>query len=185
MKLKGITLAVAVAGLVSMFASTALAGENEKPGEEMVVKAAQAVKNAFPDAVVGKMATENEDGVNIVEVKFSVNGTKKEADVSLDGVLLAVEEKGDIANFPPAAAKALNDATKGMKAKHEISTTYAKVEKDASGQMTVVKLAQPAVEYEAEVKKGGKEGEFSVDATGKMLESPKWAAEGDGKDEKD
>jgi len=172
------------AGIACAFAISALADQTGKPTAEVGAKATQAVKEVFPDAQIGKIGTENEDGMNLVEVKFTVNGVKKEADVSMDGVLLEVEEKGEIAKLPESAAQALKKATQGMKAKYEIATTYAKQQKDASGTMTVTKLAQPTVAYEADVKNGDKKGEFVVDANGKILESPKWA-ESSEKEEKD
>jgi hypothetical protein len=146
-----------------------------KPAIEVQTKVSQAIKEAFPDAVIGDMAKENEDGLDVIAVGFTSKGVKIDADVTPDGILVETEQAADIKTFPQPAADALKKATLGMKASFEIARTFAKAEKTASGSMKVTKLAKPVVAYEADVEKDGKKGEFAFDAEGKLLESPKWA----------
>jgi hypothetical protein len=178
MKLINIISALAGLGLTSLVSSNALAAEKEKPAPEVQAKVAQAIKDAFPDAIIGDMVKEKEDGLDVIGVAFTSKSNKIDADVTPEGILVGTEEAADIKTFPKPAAKALKKATKGMKASFEIAKTFAKSEKDASGGMKVTKLAVPTIAYEADVEKDGKKGEFAFDADGKLLESPKWAKAG-------
>ncbi len=185
MKLINIVSVLAGLGLASAVSSNGLAAEKEKPSADVQAKVSQAIKDAFPDAVIGNMVKEKEDGLDVIGVAFTSKGNKIDADVTPEGVLVETEESADIKTFPKSAAKALKKATKGMKASFEIAKTFAKSEKDASGAMKVTKLTEPTTAYEADVEKDGKKGEFAFDADGKMLESPKWAKSGSNeKDEK-
>jgi hypothetical protein len=175
MKLNNVIVALTALGLAGGLSSSTLAAEKEKPAPEVQEKVSKAIKDAFPDAVVSEMAKENENGLDIVEVKFTSKGSKIEADVTPDGTLVETEEAADITTFPEPAAKALNKATKEMKGNYKIVRTFAKAEKDASGATKVTKLSEPKVAYEANVEKDGQKGEFVFDADGKLLESPKWA----------
>jgi hypothetical protein len=178
MKPINIVWALATLGLASVVSSNALAAEKEKPAAEVQAKVTQAIKDAFPEAVISNMAKEKEDGLDVIGVAFTSKGSKIDADVTPDGILVETEESADIKTFPRPAAKALKKATKGMKPSFEIARTFAKSEKDASGAMKVTKLAEPIIAYEADVEKDGKKGEFAFDADGKLLESPKWAKAG-------
>ncbi len=170
--------ALAGLGLVSLLASNTVAAEKEKPAPEVQAKVARAIRDVFPDAVIGEMVKENEDGLDVIGVALMSKGNKIGADVTPDGILVETEEPGEIMSFPQPAAKALKKATRGMKASFEVAKTFAKSEKDSSGGMKVTKLAVPAIAYEADVEKDGKKGEFAFDAEGKLLESPKWAKAG-------
>jgi hypothetical protein len=189
MKINDIIRSLAALGLAGVVSSNALAAEKEKPSPEVQAKVSQAVKDAFPDAVIGDMVKEKEDGLDVIGVAFTSKGNKIDADVTPDGILVGTEEAADIKLFPKPAAKALKKATKGMKASFEIARTFATSQKDASGAMKVTKLDEPTVAYEADVEKDGKKGEFAFDANGKLLESPKWAKadtkENDEKEEKE
>ena len=178
MKLNHIICVVAGLSLAGMASSQVLAADKEKPAPEVQVKVSQAIKDAFPDAVIGDTAKGNEDGLDVITVAFTSKGNKMDADVTPGGLLVGTEEPADIKTFPKAAAKALKKATKGMKASFEIARTFAKAEKDASGVMKAPKLAEPTIAYEADVEKDGQKGEFAFDANGKLLESPKWAKTG-------
>lgn len=177
MKLNILVKAFVALGLATGFSATR-AAEKEKPTPEVQEKVTKAIKEAFPDAVIGEMAKEKEDGLDVIGVLFTSNGKKIDGDVTPDGILVETEEAADISTFPEPAAKALKKATKKMKASFEIARTFAKAEKDASGTMKVTKLAGPTIAYEADVEKDGKKGEFAFDAEGKLLESPKWAKAG-------
>jgi hypothetical protein len=178
MKLKGILSVLFGVSLIITTIADAAAAEKEKPTPEVEAKVTQTIKDTFPDVVISNMGKGNEDGLDVIGVAFTSKGKKMDADVTPDGVLVGTEEEGDIKAFPPAAAKALKKATKGMKASYEIARTFAKGEKDASGVMKVTKLAEPIIAYEADVEKDGKKGEFAFDASGKLLESPDWAKAG-------
>jgi len=179
MKLNNTLRTLASLSLAGAVSINALSADKEKPAPDVQAKVAQAVKAAFPDAIItGGMATGKEDGLDVVTVNFTANGVKVEGDVTPDGILVGTEEPGDIKTFPKPAAKALKKATKGMKRSFEIARTFAKTEKDASGAMKATKLATPTVAYEADVEKAGQKGEFAFDADGKLLESPSWAKTG-------
>lgn len=173
-------------GLVGSAGLNAIAQPNSKPGSELKTKLTQAIKTAYPDAVIKGMGSETEDGVSFYEVKFTSKGKKIEADVTADGTLLETEEAADIGTFPEPAAKAIKAAATGAKiGGTEINRKFAKAEKDAtSGAVKVTKLAEPIVAYKADLKKGGMKGEIGVSADGTVLESPNWA-KSESKKEKD
>jgi hypothetical protein len=174
-------------GLAGVGVSNAIAKEKVPPSPEVAAKITDVVRAAYPDAVIGAMAKENEDGLNFVEVALTSKGTKIDLDVMEDGTIVESEVSADISSFPEKAAEALNEATKGMKVlATDIATTYAEADANDPSGNKAVKLDQPKVAYERDVKKGGKKGEFAVDAEGKILESPKWykKAEKDEDDEK-
>ena len=175
MKLEKVIRALTIMGLAGVLASNASGAVKEKPAPQVQEKVAKAIKEAFPDAVISEMAKETEDGLEVIGVLFTSQGNKIDADVTPDGILLETEQSADISAFPRPAAKALKKATKKMKATFEIARTFAKAQKDASGAMRVAKLAEPTIAYEADVEQDGHKGEFAFDASGKLLESPKWA----------
>ncbi len=188
MKQKNIITVLVSLGLAGPVLTGASAADKEKPSADVEAKVTQVLKATFPEVVITSMAKENEDGVDVIGVALTSKGNKMDADVTPDGTLYGTEQAGNLKTFPKPAAKALKKLTKGMKADFEIAKTYAKGEKDASGAMKVVKLSEPVIAYEADVEKDGKKGEFAVDASGKLLESPKWAkagSEGKEEDEKD
>lgn len=175
MKLEKVIRALTIMGLAGVLTSNASGAEKEKPAPQVQEKVAKAIKEAFPDAVISEMAKETEDGLEVIGVLFTSQGNKIDADVTPDGILLETEQSADVSEFPRPAAKALKKATKKMKATFEIARTFAKAQKDASGAMRVSKLAEPTIAYEADVEQDGHKGEFAFDASGKLLESPKWA----------
>jgi hypothetical protein len=195
MTLNNFICVLAGLGLAGVISTNAQAAEKEKLSPEVQAKVTQAIKVAFSDAVIGEMAKGKEDGLDVITVIFTSKSNKMDADVTPDGILVGTEGSADISTFPKPAAKALKKATKGMKTTFEIARTFAKAQKDASGGMTVTKLANPIVAYEADVEKDGQKGEFGFNAAGALLECPKWATAGskekgkksekEGKDDKD
>jgi hypothetical protein len=189
MKSKDIICALLGLGLVG--AAVPGAQAKDKPDAAAAAKITEAIKAVYPDAVIGEMGKETEDGLSFYEVAVTVKGAKIDADVTSDGTIIETEESADIKTFPDPAAKALTKTTKGMKIKGaEIAKTYAKgVKDDTTGDAQVIhvtKLAEPTVAYEVDVVKDGKRGEFSVSAEGAILESPKWAGAGESdKEDKD
>lgn len=176
-------------GIVGAILPNALAeSKNEKPGAEAAAKITQALKAVYPDAVIGEMGKETEDGISFYEVGLTVKGTKMDADVTSDGTIIETEQEADMQTFPKAAADAIKKAAKGMKISGgELTTTYAKaVKDDTTGDIQtirVVKLTAPTISYEVDVKKDGREGEIAASAEGTILESPKWAKTGKDKEE--
>ncbi|HEX4646838.1 MAG TPA: hypothetical protein VH598_14640 [Verrucomicrobiae bacterium] len=189
MKLQKILCALAGVGLISAALPGVLAADKEKPSADVQARVTQVIKAKYPDATIGGMAKETEDGLSFIGVKLTSNGTKMDVDVMEDGTLVESEEQADIKTFPKPAATALKKATKGMKIKAtEIARTYAKADPNNKTGTKAITLPEPIVAYEMDVEKDGKKGEFAVDANGKFLETPKWAAGGgksEGKDEKD
>jgi hypothetical protein len=189
MKVKNILLALASLGLFGSVLPSVTAAEKEKPSADVEARVTQTIKANFPEVVITKMGTETEDGLTFIGVDFTSKGTKIEADVMADGLLVGSEAAGDLKTFPKAAVKALKKATKGMTIKEtEIATTYAKADPNDKTGLKAIKLQQRIIAYEMVVEKDGHKGEFSVDADGKILESPKWAKQGgksEGKEDKD
>ena len=182
MKLKNSLYTLLGLGLVGAVIPAVLAAAPKgKPSAEVEAKITKAVKAVYPDAVIGTMGQETEDGISFYGVELMVNGKKIGADVTSDGTLIETEEATDMKLFPKAAAAAIQKAAKGMTITGgEIAKTFAKGVKDDSTGDTqaihIVKLPEPAVAYEVDVEKDGNTGELAVSADGKVLESPKWAA---------
>src|SRR5208282_4581421 len=102
-------------------------GESGKPSPAAEATITQAIKAAYPDAVIKKMGKESEGGISFYEVKLTVNGNKVDADVTSDGTIIETEAAADINTFPAAAAAAIKKAAKGMEISHgELTTTFAK-----------------------------------------------------------
>src|SRR5271157_4249188 len=101
MKLKNIMSALVGLGLVGGVLPLALAqsgkeGESGKPPPAVEATITQAIKAAYPDAVIKKMGKESEDGISFYEVKLTVNGNKMDADVTSDGTIIETEAAADI-----------------------------------------------------------------------------------------
>lgn len=193
MKLQKILCALASVGLIGAALPRALAADKEKPSADVEARVTQVIKAKYPDAAIRGMAKESEDGLSFIGVQMTSKGTKMDVDVMEDGTLVGSEEEADVKAFPKAAAKALKKATKGMTIKAtEIAKTYAKADPNDKTGTKAIMLTEPIVAYEMDVEmdveKDGQKGEFAVDANGKFLETPKWAAAGGkskGKGEKD
>ncbi len=119
-KLNIMVSALAGLGLVGGITSNGLAAEKEAPSPEVQAKVSQAIKDVFPDAVIGSMAKEREDGLDLIGVGFTSKGAEIDADVTPDGILVETEQAARLETFPKPAAKALKKATKGMKRSFEI-----------------------------------------------------------------
>ena len=129
--------------------------------------AADALKAAFPQASIGKVALEEEDGMKLYEVELRHKGQDAEVAVSPDGVIVEVETKVSMADLPKAVADAIAKAAGGAKVEEiEREETRAVVR---AGKL--VKLAEPRVTYEAEFRKDGREVEIEVAADGTILKS--------------
>jgi hypothetical protein len=182
MQLKNMMSALAGLGLVGGILPNALAAaDSAKPSPAAEAKITQAIKAAFPSAVINKMAKETEDGISFYEVSLAANGQKIDANVTSDGTIIETEESTDMKLFPKPAADAIKKAAKGMEISGgEMVKTYANgVKDDTTGDtqmIRVVKLGEPTVSYEVNVAKDGNKGELAVSADGKVLEVPKWAA---------
>lgn len=185
MKTKNIIGALLGLGLVGGILPCVLA-ENEKdddsakPTPAAEAKITQAIKAVYPDAVIGKIGKESEDGISFYEANLTVKGNKVDVDVTSDGTIIETEAAADLTTFPAPAAAAIKKAADGMKITgSDVITTYAKAVKDDSTgdtQVThVVKLAQPTTSYEVDVEKDGNKGDLDVSADGTVLEMPKWA----------
>ena len=180
MKLQKALWALAGAGIIgTTLPLSALAADKEKPNAEVEARVRQVIEAKYPGATINGMAKESEDGLSFVGVQMTANGTKMDVDVMEDGTLVGSEAEADAKTFPKPAAKALTKATKGMTINAtEIARTYAKADPSDKTGTKAITLANPTIAYEMDVEKDGQKGEFAVDATGKFLETPKWAAAG-------
>jgi hypothetical protein len=189
MKLKNILYTVLGLGLAGAILPNVLAqAKKDAPSAEATAKITAAIKALYPEAVIGKMGKEEEDGISFYEVALTVKGNKIDANVTSDGTIIETEETTDMKLFPKAASEAIAKAAKGMKITGgELVKTFAKAVKDDSTgdtQVThVVKLAEPTISYEVAVEQGTNKGELAVSAGGKVLETPKWAKTGADKEE--
>lgn len=184
MKSQKIFCVLAAVGLIGAAPSGAFAADKEKPSADVAARVTQVIKAKYPDAAIEVMGKEAEDGLSFIGVQMTAHGTKIDVDVMEDGTLVGSEQEAEVKSFPKPAAKALKKATKGMKIKTtEIATTYAKADPNDKTGTRAITLKEPIVAYEMDVEKDGHKGEFAVDADGKFLETPKWAAEGEKSEE--
>ena len=141
--------------------------------------AADAVKAAFPQARIGEVELDKEDGLNLYEVELRGNGQETEVAVSPDGVIVEVESEVSMKDLPKAVADAIAKAAAGAKIeKIEREETRAVVR---AGKL--VKLDQPEVTYEAEFRKDGKEIEIEVAPDGTILKTEDEDDDEDGNDD--
>ena len=129
--------------------------------------AADAVGAAFPQATIGEMAQETENGLAVYEVELEQGDKEMEVTLTADGTILEVETQVTEADLPKAVASAISKAAGDAKVtKIEREETRAVV-RDGK----VVKLDKPRITYEAEFLKDGRKTEVEVAADGTVLET--------------
>ena len=143
------------------------AAAREEPQTQLPGAVSQAIAAAFPGATVSDAEQDTDEGVSVYDVELS-NGTNVE--VTADGVILEVGYDTTMQKIPAPAAKALQAAGAGATLD---GVQRVEVRADLDGGK-VVKLAQPATEYSATFKKGGKIGEVRAGADGKVLDPMEW-----------
>jgi uncharacterized membrane protein YkoI len=139
--------------VIAAFASLCFADSEKKiKMENLPLAVQQAVKEQSQGAVIAGLTTESEHGKTIYEAQLTVNGHSK--DISFDGAgkVLSIEEEMAIASIPAAAREAIQKAAGTAK--------LIKVEQVSQG---------GKISYEATIRRGSKNSEFSVDANGRPI----------------
>ena len=142
-------------------------------GRGLPPKAAEAVKAAFPKAVITGIGREREHGVMYYEVNLGQNGQRIEVEVTADGVIGESEAKLRMEDLPKDVRKIVTKATKGAKGiRIERHERRARAE---AGRF--VPLARATVRYEVKYYLGGRRRRLWLDAKaiGKLPEKAKLA----------
>ena len=140
--------------------------------------AVESIKAAFPNATIGEVEAEKEDGLDLLEVELTLDGKEIEVTVSPDGVIVEVETEVAMKDLPKAVADAIAKAAAGAKVEEIEREETRAVVRDGK----LVKLDQPKITYEAEFLKDGKEVEVEVAADGTILSTE---TEDEGEDDDD
>lgn len=136
-------------------------GQKEGAGEEKVAldkvpaKAQEALKKLAGTAAITEVAKESEDGVDVFEAKWTIDGRLHEAAVAADGTLVDTEEQMDVKDIPDAVRKAAAAQFPGIDTD---KVTYTKTVK---------------IIYEAEAKIDGKDREVKISPTGEVKKHEK------------
>lgn len=129
--------------------------------------AADAIKAAFPQARMVEFEQDSEGGLAAYEVELDQDGKEVEVTVSRDGVILEVETEIARSELPKAVADALAKAAGDAKVEEIVREETRAVVRDGK----VVKLDEPTITYEAELRKDGQETEVEFAADGTVLET--------------
>ncbi len=158
------------------WAQQAKAPQKKPTVEQLPPAVAKVVKLHKPGATINKMTIEKGGGVNLYDIEFT--GQSGEIEVAEDGTVIDVSTIVQMKDLPPPAAAAIQkvvaDAGAGA---HIMRLEKAEVHSEVGEgpQGKIVKLLKVKYLYEAELMRGsGQTGEVTVDATGKIVEGPKW-----------
>jgi uncharacterized membrane protein YkoI len=157
----------------------------EEAKVELPAAAAAAIKAAFPDAEIEEVEVEEENGLTLYEVELEQGDVEMEVEVDADGTLAEIETEIALKDVPEAVLQAIQAADADAKIE-EIEKVEIRAEIKTSQlapAAQLVKLAEPRIVYEAELKKGDKEGEITVAADGKVVEPLKWEEKEEGEKE--
>ena len=144
-------------------------------------KVANAIKEAFPRAVIVEAEKERENGIDLYEVALIQDGRDMEVEVSAEGVVIEIETEVAMKDVPSPVAKTIIEISKGARVKEVEKVELRAVVK--SGKL--VKLREPTTFFEVEVVKGDKQAEIKVSPDGTMLEPVTWEDEDDDEDDGD
>ena len=126
------------------------AGEDKVALEKVPPKAQEALKKLAGTAKITEVAKESENGVDVFEAKWTIDGRVHEAAVAVDGTLVDTEEQMDVKDVPEAVRKAA-------------AAQFPGVDKDKLVYTKAVKVM-----YEAEAKVDGKDREVKISPTGEV-----------------
>jgi hypothetical protein len=94
--------------VVAMLVIVSLTQADEPKDLDKIPKAVmEALKAKFPKAKIEKWTKEKEDGKEIYDIEFTVNGKKTEADIAADGTILNFEEEFPAKDLPKAVTDAV------------------------------------------------------------------------------
>jgi len=173
MKTRCLKIVGVVVLVVVMVCVVTYADKHNKAEIPAVVKTA--IETLYPQAVIGKAKVE-EEGLKVYEVELKQDGQEFEVTVAADGTIVDIESELAVEDIPAAVAEALAKVAKGAKITEvDEDVTYAVV--------TLTKLNEPRVSYEAEVTIDGKKCEVEVAADGTILEKSECKKDDDEDDE--
>jgi uncharacterized membrane protein YkoI len=140
-------------------------GEAEQPAMNLaeLQKVADALQKQMPQAKLGAVGIENEEGLVLYEVELEVGESRVDALVAPDGAIVEVETVVLAKDLPPAVAAAVAHEAPDAK--------ILRVEKqETMAEVRMTPLATPKVFYEVEVKG---EREVRVTPEGVIVNKPK------------
>jgi uncharacterized membrane protein YkoI len=112
------------------------------PGE--LEKVTQAVHARMPEAVIGAVELENEDGLVFYSVELTEADKKKEAEVSRDGIIMQIESEMAVADVPRPVKDVVEKAAPGAR------ITAAKKEEHRA-ELSLYALDEPRIVYEVKL----------------------------------
>lgn len=126
----------------------------------------------FPNAKIEKSDEEKEGGVVVFDIEFREGKAHKETDIAEDGTMLEMTVFVTPKVVPKAVMKEIRKAAEGAKMARIEKAEITHEAKDGK----VVKLDKPKTHYAVEMTKGEQTAEIVVDASGKVIDEPKWDA---------
>ena len=137
------SLLLAALTLLGIAALTCRAADDRARGR-LPEAAAEAIRNAFPDAVIEDVEREREGGVMLYVVALTEEGEESEVEVTADGIICEIESVVNVADVPPAAAARIAKRTAGGK----ISSIERHERRGMIRAGKAFSLADPKVAYE-------------------------------------
>ena len=162
-----------------LLSSTGRAAETAMPEAKLPEAVAKTFRAKFPKAEIIELEVEDENGVTIYDFEFKDKGIEKETDIAADGTMLEFTDVVAADSVPEPVMKSIRNAADGatiQRLEHVLISYEAKEGK-------IVKLAQPKVQFEAEMAKGEQRGEVTVASDGTVVEPAKWFRVKDGEKE--
>jgi hypothetical protein len=133
---------------------------------------AKTFKTVFPNGVVDKLTSAEENGIIVYDFEFHAGGRDKETDIIADGTMIESTLVIVAADIPAPAMKVIRRAAKGAKL-GRLEWIETRYELEAG---KAVKLPAPEIKYAAEMTRANENAEIIVTPTGKVLEPPVWVA---------
>ena len=135
--------------------------------------AANAVKEAYPDATISKVKAEEVEGVQLFIVTLGGDKSVSKVEVAPDGTIVWVLSPVATKDVPEAVSKAVAAAVAGAKVKVAKKEIRAEVKKEGET-AKVVKLEKPKVTYRADVTSGTQKGDMEIAGDGKVVKDLTW-----------
>lgn len=140
-----------------------------------------AVQKAFPKATITSVEIEYEDGAQICEVDLTDEGREISLKMSAKGTITELKAKIAVGDIPATVMTTVRGQAKGARVQEAGKVELRAVVK--GGRLS--RLREPALFYEVEVVKGGREADIKVAPDGKLLEAVEWEDDEDDDDEDD
>jgi len=143
-----------------------LAGVVTYAARDEAVTLPVAVQDALGEQYPGATVEESEidvEGIRVYEIELKADGKEFEVTITADGTILEVETEITLNDLPKPVKTAILDAAQGAEIEEvkKEETLYV---------VTLQKLAEPEISYEAELVQNGEEVELELAADGTVLE---------------